>query len=94
MKNDILIISIIFVAICFGISSFQNDLELKRLHKLIEAERESKVDAMKFALELNAMNDSYVYMLNSMNEYADELEAKINVLENQNEIIKDLRSSK
>ena len=40
------------------------------------------------------MNDSYVYMLNSMNEYADELEVKINVLENQNEIIKDLRSSK
>ena len=51
MKNDLLITAIVFVAICFGISSFQNDLELKRLHKLIETERESKVDAMKFALE-------------------------------------------
>ena len=45
-------------------------------------------------LELNKSNDNYIYMLNSMNRYAEELEYRIETMEKQNEILKDLRSSK
>lgn len=33
--KELVIVGIIFVAICFSINNFQHNLELKRLHKLI-----------------------------------------------------------
>ena len=50
LLRELVVVGIIFVAICFGISSFQNDLELKRVHKLLEMEKESKIEVMKIAL--------------------------------------------
>lgn len=94
MKKDLYAVAIIFATICFGILNFQHNLELKRVHKIIELEQNAKIEAMKIALELNKTNDSYVDMLASMNKYADELEYRLEVMEKQNQIIKDLRSSK
>lgn len=67
------------------------NLELR--HK-INKENESKFEAMKFALELNKANNTYISMLNSMNEYADELQHEVEVMEEQNQLIKDLRFSR
>ena len=39
-------------------------------------------------------NDKYLDMLQSMNDYADDLHLRIETLENQSQIIKDLRSSR
>lgn len=94
MKKELYVVAIVFATICFGISSFQHNLELKRVHKIIESEQNAKIEAMKLALELNKTNDSYIDMLASMNKYADELEYRLEVIEKQNQIIKDLRSSK
>lgn len=94
MNKDLYIVAIIFATICFGILNIQHNLELKRVHSLVIAEQNSKIEAMKFALELNKSNDNYIYMLNSMNRYAEELEYRIETMEKQNEILKDLRSSK
>ena len=38
MKNDLIATGVIFIAICFGINSFTHNLELKRVHKLLEME--------------------------------------------------------
>lgn len=54
----------------------------------------SKLEAISMAIELNNANDKYIDMLQSMNDYADDLHLRIETLENQSQIIKDLRSSK
>ena len=61
------------------------------LRHQINKESEAKFEAMKFALELNKANNTYISMLNSMNNYADELQHEIEVMEEQNQLIKDLR---
>ena len=101
MKNDIdnlfkelVIVGIIFMGICFGLQSLEHNQELKRVHKLVEVERIAKIEAMKLSIELNNANDKYIDMLQSMNDYADDLHLRIETLENQSQIIKDLRSSK
>ena len=94
MKNDLIATGIIFMSICFGLQSLEHNQELERLHKLVEVERIAKIEAMKLSVELNNANDKYIDMLQSMNNYADELHLRIETLENQSQIIKDLRSSK
>ncbi len=101
MKNDtdnlfkeLVIVGIIFMGICFGLQSLEHNQELKRVHKLVEVERTAKIEAMKLSIELNNANDKYIDMLQSMNDYADDLHLRIETLENQSQIIKDLRSSK
>ena len=94
MKNDLIFVGLVLVAICFSLESYQNNQELKRIHKLVEVERTAKIEAMKLYIELNNANDKYIDMLQSMNDYADDLHLRIETLENQSQIIKDLRSSK
>ena len=94
MKNDLIFVGLVLVAICFSLESYQNNQELKRVHKLVEVERTAKIEAMKLSIELNNANDKYIDMLQSMNDYADDLHLRIETLENQSQIIKDLRSSK
>ncbi|MFA7084977.1 MAG: hypothetical protein WC141_10680 [Arcobacteraceae bacterium] len=94
MKNDLIFVGLVLVAICFSLESYQNNQEMKRIHKLVEVERTAKIEAMKLSIELNDANDKYIDMLQSMNDYADELHNRIEVLENQSQIIKDLRSSR
>ena len=94
MKNDLIFVGLVLVAICFSLESYQNNQELKRIHKLVEVERTAKIEAMKLYIELNNANDKYIDMLQSMNDYADDLHLRIETLENQSQIIKDLRSSR
>lgn len=94
MKNDLIFVGLVLVAICFSLESYQNNQELKRIHKLVEVERTAKIEAMRLYIELNNANDKYIDMLQSMNDYADELHLRIETLENQSQIIKDLRSSR
>ena len=94
MKNDLIFVGLVLVAICFGINNFQHNLELKKVHKLVEVERIAKIEAMKLSIELSNANDKYIDMLQSMNDYADDLHLRIETLENQSQIIKDLRSSR
>lgn len=94
MKNDLIFVGLVLVAICFSLESYQNNQEMKRIHKLVEVERTAKIEAMKLSIELNNTNDKYIDMLQSMNDYADDLHLRIETLENQSQIIKDLRSSR
>lgn len=94
MKNDLIFVGLVLVAICFSLESYQNNQEMKRIHKLVESERTAKIEAMRLSIELNNANDKYIDMLQSMNDYADDLHLRIETLENQSQIIKDLRSSK
>ena len=45
---------------------------------------------MQFAIELNKMNDEYIVMLDSMNEYADELVLEISGIYEDKKLLKDL----
>jgi len=64
------------------------------LNNEVKKEQKAKIEAMKLSIELNNANDKYIDMLQSMNDYADDLHLRIETLENQSQIIKDLRSSR
>lgn len=80
--KELVVVGIIFVAICFGISSFQHDLELKRMHKLIEMEKVSKLEVMKVALENDKLNKEYISMLL---ESRDQLNDELDICSNKNQ---------
>ena len=88
MKNDLIFVGLVLVAICFSLESYQNNQELKRVHKLVEVERTAKIEAMKLAINLNKANNDYIEMLESMNRYADTLESDLE----QNKLLKDFLS--
>ena len=94
MKNDLIASGIVFVAICFGISGFQHDLELKRVHKLLEMEREAKIEAMKVALENDRFNKEYILILQesreALNDELDVLSNKIEQYQHLDKFQKDL----
>lgn len=98
MKNDIdnlfkelVIVGIIFVAICFSISSFQHNLELKRIHKLVEVERTAKIEAMKLAIDINNTLEIHREMNLSLNVEIDTLMNEINENKELDKLKKDLR---
>ena len=98
MKNEIdnlfkelVTVGIIFVAICFSVSSFQHDLELKRVHKLVEVERIAKIEAMKLAVELNDRLDIHLENNLSLNIEIDRLMNEINEFKDLKKLKKDLR---
>lgn len=88
--KELVIVGIVFVAICFSISSFQHDLELKRLHKLVELERTAKIEAMKLAVELNDRLDIHLDNNLSLNVEIDRLMNEIEQLESNNPLLKDI----
>ena len=57
----------------------------------IKKEFNEKIEAMQFAIELNKRNDEYIVMLDSVNEYADELVLENKAIEDVNKMIKELR---
>ena len=57
----------------------------------IKKEFNEKIEAMTYAIELNKMNDEYIVMLDSVNEYADELVLENKALEDANQLVKELR---
>lgn len=94
LLRELVVVGIIFVAICFGISSFQNDLELKRVHKLLEMEKESKIEVMKIALENDKLNKEYISVLlesrEALNDELDVLSNKIQDYQHLDKFQKDL----
>ena len=56
----------------------------------IKKEFNEKIEAMRFAIELNKMNDEYIIMLDSVNSYADELVLEISGIYEDKKLLKDL----
>ena len=94
MKNDLIFVGLVLVAICFSLESYQNNQEMKRIHKLVEVERTAKIEAMETAIYLNKEVKIYIDMLNSVNNYADKLVLDNKSLEDANQLIKDIRLSR
>ena len=92
--KELVVVGIIFVAICFGISSFQHDLELKRVYKLLENEKISKLEVMKVALENDRLNKEYISILlesrEALNDELDRLSDKIEDYKHLDKFQKDL----
>ena len=94
MKNDLIATGVIFIVICFGINSFTHNLELKRVHKLLEMEKVSKLEVMKIALENDRSNKEYISVLlesrESLNNELDVLSSKIQDYQYLDKFQKDL----
>ena len=79
--KELVIVGIVFVAICFSISNFQHDLELKRVYKLLENEKKAKVEIMKLSLERISLDKEYISILQesreSLNDALDDRDNKI-----------------
>ena len=101
MKNEIdnlfkelVTVGVIFVAICFSIGSFQHDLELKRIHKLVEVERTAKIEAMKLAIDINNTLEIHREMNLSLNVEIDSLMNELNEFKDLKKLKKDLDRSR
>ena len=101
MKNEIdnlfkelVTVGVIFVAICFSIGSFQHDLELKRIHKLVEVERTAKIEAMKLAIDINNTLEIHREMNLSLNVEIDNLMNELNEFKDLKKLKKDLDRSR
>ena len=97
MKNDIdnllkelVIVGIIFVAICFSLESYQNNQELKRIHKLVEVERTAKIEAMRLAIDINDTLEIHREMNLSLNVEIDSLMNEISEFKDLKKLKKDL----
>ena len=81
LLRELVVVGIVFVAICFGINSFTHNLELKRVHKLLEMEKVSKLEVMKIALENDRLNKEYIGILlesrDALNDALDDRDNKI-----------------
>lgn len=101
MKNEIdnlfkelVTVGVIFVAICFSIGSFQHDLELKRIHKLVEVERIAKIEAMKLAIDISNTLEIHREMNLSLNVEIDSLMNELNEFKDLKKLKKDLDRSR
>ena len=101
MKNDIdnlfkelVIVGIIFVAICFSLESYQNNQEMKRIHKLVEVERTAKIEAMKLAIDINNTLEIHREMNLSLNVEIDSLMNELNEFNDLKKLKKDLDRSR
>ena len=91
MKNDLIFVGLVLVAICFSLEIYQNNQELKRIHKLVEVERTAKIEAMKLAVELNDRLDIHLENNLSLNIEIDRLMNEINEFKDLKKLKKDLR---
>ena len=89
--KELVIVGIILVAICFSLESYQNNQELKRIHKLVEAERTAKIEAMKLAIDINNTLEIHREMILSLNVEIDNLMNEIEELEGNSQLLKDIR---
>lgn len=91
MNKDIKALLIIYtILILSGWLIFNNIAHKKELAKL----NKDRIEAMKIAVNLNTTLDEYVDMINVMNEESIVTDSLLKEIQEQNEIIKDLRSSK
>lgn len=91
MKNDLIFVGLVLVAICFSLESYQHNQELKRVHKLVEVERTAKIEAMKLAVELNDRLDIHLENNLSLNVEIDRLMNEIQELKGDKQLLKDIR---
>ena len=91
MKNDLIAVGLVLVAICFSLQSLQHTQELKRVHKLVEVERTAKIEAMKLAVELNDRLDIHLENNLSLNVEIDRLMNEIEELKGDKQLLKDIR---
>lgn len=91
MKNDLIFVGLVLVAICFSLESYQNNQELKRVHKLVEVERTAKIEAMKLAVELNDRLDIHLENNLSLNIEIDRLMNEIQEIKGDKQLLKDIR---
>ncbi len=91
MKNDLIFVGLVLVAICFSLESYQNNQELKRIHKLVEVERTAKIEAMKLAIDINNTLEIHREMNLSLNVEIDNLMNELNENKELDKLKKDLR---
>lgn len=91
MKNDLIFVGLVLVAICFSLESYQNNQELARVHKLVEVERIAKIEAMKLAVELNDRLDIHLENNLSLNVEIDRLMNEIQEIKGDKQLLKDIR---
>jgi hypothetical protein len=91
MKNDLIFVGLVLVAICFSLESYQNNQELKRIYKLVEVERTAKIEAMKLAVELNDRLDIHLENNLSLNVEIDRLMNEIQEIKGDKQLLKDIR---
>ena len=91
MKNDLIFVGLVLVAICFSLESYQNNQEMKRIHKLVEVERTAKIEAMKLAIDINNTLEIHREMNLSLNVEIDSLMNEISENKELDKLKKDLR---
>ena len=94
MKNDLIFVGLVLVAICFSLESYQNNQELKRVHKLVEVERIAKIEAMKLAIDINNTLEIHREMNLSLNVEIDRLMNELNEFKDLKKLKKDLDRSR
>ena len=94
MKNDLIFVGLVLVAICFSLESYQNNQELKRIHKLVEVERTAKIEAMKLAIDINNTLEIHREMNLSLNVEIDRLMNELNEFKDLKKLKKDLDRSR
>lgn len=94
MKNDLIFVGLVLVAICFSLESYQNNQELKRIHKLVEVERTAKIEAMKLAIDINNTLEIHREMNLSLNVEIDSLMNELNEFKDLKKLKKDLDRSR
>ena len=84
MKKDLLIVGLIFALIIQLATSFKDNIQKEKLtEKLIELKQVNN--------NLSEDNNNYIYMLENINRYADNLEEQINKIEQTDRLLKELR---
>ena len=91
MKNDLIFVGLVLVAICFSLESYQHNQELKRVHRLVEVERTAKIEAMKLAIDINDTLEIHREMNLSLNVEIDRLINEIQELKGDKQLLKDIR---
>lgn len=91
--KELVIVGIIFMSICFGLQSIEHNQELERIHKLVEAERTAKIEAMKLAIDINNTLEIHREMNLSLNIEIDSLINELNEFKDLEKLKKDLDRS-
>ena len=94
MKNDLIFVGLVLVAICFSLESYQNNQELKRVYKLVEVERTAKIEAMRLAIDINDTLEIHREMNLSLNVEIDSLMNELNEFKDLKKLKKDLDRSR
>ena len=94
MKNDLIFVGLVLVAICFSLESYQNNQEVKRVHKLVEVERTAKIEAMRLAIDINNTLEIHREMNLSLNVEIDSLMNELNEFKDLKKLKKDLDRSR